>query len=253
MKITVFISLVVLVFAAACKQSPSAVNKTRSKARPNDAVVSSAPANQTHSAASQECKSDTTLLYQDEGISCYTEDTIRGAGVVSFQMDLNNRLDIYDLDGGLYGDFVLNEDGDFFTLDMPQKTIARQVIPVQDFAAFDFDAEPVNADQDYILIYVNKEKKKVKKAQLKYTYNTWSQYLQNNTIQLKACNLLKAADGKIISKSPDQLFRITAVKGDLIKIKSMKDCQIDSPYQDMQGWVKWRVAGELLIDFASCN
>lgn len=253
MKINVLLCLISAICVTTCNQNPSVANKTRNGKLPKDPAISAPSSDQTRAAVPQECKPGTSLLFEDAGISCFTEDTIRGPGVVSFQFETNNRMDIFNLDGTSFGNFVLNEDGDFYTLDMPQKTTARQVIPNLDFAAFDFDAEPVNANQDSLLIYVNKEKRKVEKNQLKYTYNTWPQYLLNNTINLKPCNLLKSTDGKIISKSLDQIFRITAVKGDLIEIKSIKGCQADIPYQDMRGTVKWREAGRLLIDFASCD
>ncbi len=204
-------------------------------------------------AISQKCNPETSLLFEDPGISVYTEDQIRGTSVVSFQFEINERLDIYNMDGSAFGFLVLNEDGGYYTLDMPHKTTARRIIPEQDFAAFDFDAEPLNTDLDFLLIYVNKEKRKVKKDQLKYTYQTWPEYLRNSVISLKPCNFLEAPDGTIIKKSIDQYFNVIAVKGDLIEIKSTKPCQAEDPYLEMRGWVKWRAANCLLINFAVCN
>ena len=251
MKITAFIGLFLVMFAAACTRNSSTDHKLDSKALPNDSVSSDSAS--THSGSSRGCKTASSLLFEDEGLSSYTEDSIRGADVVSIQLDINDRLDIANLDGSVFGFLVLNEDGTYYTLDMPQKTTARWLIPTYDFAAFDFDAEPVNTDSDSLIIYVNKEKRKVKKAGLKYKFHTWPEYLLGNTIRLKPCNLLKAADGVVIQKSQEQYFKVIAVKGDLIKIKSNKACEADLPYLDMEGWVKWRSADGLVIDFAICD
>jgi len=102
----------------------------------------------------------------------------RGKGVISFHLDINDRLDILNQDGTPFGNIVLNEDMTFYTLDMPEKVIARKVIPNADFAAFDFDAEPDQANDRYLRIYVNKKLRKVKKAGVKFTYTDWEQYLQ---------------------------------------------------------------------------
>ncbi|WP_374951509.1 hypothetical protein [Mucilaginibacter sp.] len=116
------------------------------------------------------------LLYQDGGIATFVDSKKRGTGVISFQLDVNKRLDIYDEDGSEFGFIVLNEDFSYFTLNMPEKVVARKVVPTYDFAAFDFDAEPVSINDEYLRIYVNKKLRKVKKAGAKYTYSDWAQY-----------------------------------------------------------------------------
>ncbi|WP_316748117.1 hypothetical protein [Pedobacter gandavensis] len=118
-------------------------------------------------------KNADSLVYQNTSFSSYSEKTKRGAGIVSFNMDVNDRLDIWNMDDTKFGDIVLNEDLTFFTVNLPKKITARKVVPEYDFAAFDFDAEKVDTDPQYLIIYVNKEKRKVKKTELKFTFNPW--------------------------------------------------------------------------------
>lgn len=201
------------------------------------------------------CKEGELLLFQGETFTSYTEDKMRGKGVVSFTMDINDRLAILDIeDDANFGEIVLNEDMTYFTLTMPKKVIARKVITNYDFAAFDFDAEDVNTDKDYLIIYVNKEKRKVKKTDLKYTFSTWEEYIKKQTVTLKDCNLITDASGKPNPKSKGLAFNITEIKGDEIKIKSTKDCLgEDAPFQNIEGSVKWKSGNALVIDFAVCN
>ena len=116
------------------------------------------------------------LLYQDKSMASFIDAKRRGTGVISFQLDVNDRLDIFNEDGTPFGDIVLNEDMTYYTLDMPEKVVARKVVPNSDFAAFDFDAEPVKSEDEYLRIYVNKKLRKVKKAGTKYTFTNWAQY-----------------------------------------------------------------------------
>ncbi|TKC12768.1 hypothetical protein FA048_03880 [Pedobacter polaris] len=202
----------------------------------------------------QECLPGEELVYRDDVLSTFTEDKIRGEGIVSFQMKINDRFTIYNQDDAVFGEMVLNEDGTYFTLNMPQKTIARRVTPQDDFASFDFDAETTIADKDYLIIYVNKEQRRVKKAELNYSLITWPDYLKNNNITLKACNLLRDKAHEPIAASIDQVFEVTAVKGDLINIKSSKECLPDGvAYKAIQGWVKWKSGDTLMIKFTACD
>ncbi|MHA4896280.1 hypothetical protein ACXZ1K_16120 [Pedobacter sp. PWIIR3] len=120
------------------------------------------------------------LLYQKPGVfATFTESKKRGAGVISFQLDINDALRIYNEDGTLFGQIVLNEDLSYYTLDMPEKTVARKLIPEYDVAAFDFDAEPVGNNDQYLRIYVNGALRKVKKDGIKYVFRNWDEYLSN--------------------------------------------------------------------------
>jgi hypothetical protein len=120
------------------------------------------------------------LIYEDAGFATFSDSKRRGAGVISFSLDINDRLTIYNQDGSLFGQIVLNEDMTYYTLDMPRKTVARKIVPTFDFAAFNFDAEPVASNDDYLKIYANGELRKVNKAGVKYTFKSWDEYLKEN-------------------------------------------------------------------------
>jgi len=228
----------------ACKDGSQ--NKTED-AGLNDTIVQ-ASSEEIATQNIDDCKEGESLVFEGETLASYTEDRMRGQGVISFSMNINDRLTILNEDDTQFGEIVLNEDMTFFTLTMPKKIVARKVISNFDFAAFDFDAENTTADKEYLLIYVNKEKKKVKKTDLKFTFSTWEDYVKKETIKLKTCNLLPDAKGK------DVTFDVVEVKGDEIKIKSTKDCGgEDAPFENLKGNIKWKSGQTLLIDFAVCN
>lgn len=110
------------------------------------------------------------LLYENQNFSSYIDEVKRGAGVISFTLEVNDRLDIWNLDDSKFGGIVMNEDLTYFTLNLPKKVIARKLIPENDFAAFEFDAERPDSDARYLFIYVNKEKRKVEKKDLHFTF-----------------------------------------------------------------------------------
>lgn len=200
------------------------------------------------------CKEGESLVFEGETFSSYTEDKMRGQGVVSFTLDINDRLMILDEDDSNFGEIVLNEDMTYFTLTMPKKVVARKVVTNYDFASFDFDAENVNTNKNYLIIYVNKEKRMVKKSDLKYTFSTWEEYLKQHPVKLKDCNLITDAQGKPNPKSKGLAFTVTDIKGDVISIKSTKECLgEDTAFQDIQGKVKWKSGSALIVDFATCN
>ncbi|WP_433832568.1 hypothetical protein [Flavobacterium anhuiense] len=204
--------------------------------------------------AATACQESEVLLWEGESFASYTEDKIRGTGVLSFTLEVNDRLDILNEDDSNFGEIVLNEDLTFFALTMPKKVVARKVIATYDFAAFDFDCENVAANRDYFLIYVNKEKRKVKKSDLKYTFSTWQDYIKKQSIKLKSCNLITDQQGNVNQKSKDQFFTIDEIKGDEIKITSSKSCSgEESSFQAMSGNVKWKSDNVLLVDIAVCN
>lgn len=201
-----------------------------------------------------QCKEGEALLFAGETFMSYTEDRIRGEGVVSFTMNINDRLTILNEDESDFGEIILNEDMSYFTLTMPRKVIARRLIVNSDFATYDFDAENIDVDKDYLFIYVNKKKRKVKKSDLKFTFSTWKDYIKEHFLKLKDCNLLTDVNGKTNLKSEGLAFVVTEVKGDEIKIKSTRDClSEDKSFKDLEGSVKWKTGNALLIDFALCE
>jgi hypothetical protein len=246
MKKNILLCIVTAFLLISCKDNSQNTTKTEdSELNETTAAVSSEEIQPTTSA---DCKEAESLVFEGETFKSYTEDTMRGQGVLSFTMNINDRLTILNEDDTNFGEIVLNEDMTFFTLTMPKKVVARKVIPNYDFAAFDFDAENINTHKDYLFIYVNKEKKKVKKADLKFSFSTWENYIKKQPVQLKTCNLLKDSKGKNL------IFDVIEINGDEIKIKSTKDCAgEDAPFENVEGSIKWKSANKLLIDFDSCN
>ena len=245
----ILLAILSLVFTAGCGNT---AKQQQDSADTTQAVLAETPPAEAakNTTTIGDCKSADTLLYSEEGIfSSYTEDKIRGVGVISFQLDINDRLDIYNIDGTKFGFLVYNDDQTYYMQDMPSKIIARAIIPLADQAQFDFDAEATNTDKDYLIIYVNKEKRKVKKAGAKCTFSKWDDYLKNNKVRLKACNRLPAA-----GSNNDMTYEVLQLKGDQIKIKSVPDCSgEDEGFKPVEGWIKWKNADLLTVDLASCN
>lgn len=113
------------------------------------------------------------LLYENQNFASYIDEVERGAGVISFTLNVNDRLDIWNLDDTKFGEIVMNEDLTYFTLNLPKKVIARKLIPENDFAAFEFDAEKPGSDAKYLFIYANKEKRKVEKKAVQFAFTAW--------------------------------------------------------------------------------
>lgn len=254
MKKYICICAAITVAFAAYKENASGQEDKSGEAAINESASANASSEAIVIAAITDCKEGESLVFQGETFASYTEDKMRGKGVVSFTLEINDRLTILNEDDTTFGEMVLNEDMTYFTLTMPKKLVARKVVPNADFAAFDFDSENVNADKDYLFIYVNKEKRKVKKTDLKFTFSTWEDYIKKQTLQLKGCNLLTDAQGKPNPKSKGLAFTVTGIRGDEVEIKSSKDCSgEDVPFHEMQGKVKLKSGDVLLVDFASCN
>ena len=250
-KVSLFFIMIVLLVG--CKETTSdAVTAVDSEM---DKITTEASSNeQIASEDISSCKEEESLLFEGESFASYTENTMRGDGVVSFTMDLNDRLTILNEDETNFGEIVLNEDMTYFTLTMPKKVVARKLVTNYDFAAFDFDADNIASDKDYIFVYVNKKKKKIRKADLKFTFLTWNNYIKNHLLKLKTCNLLKDSKGKNNQNSTDLIFKVTAINNDEIQIKSTKDCgEENTPFHNIEETLKWKSGNVLLIDFAVCN
>lgn len=239
------------VLLISCKETPNVASEAL---QANENSATAASSEKVVKADITACREQESVVWESENFVSCTEDRMRGKGVISFTMDINDRLDILNDDDSSFGEIVLNEDLTFFTLTMPKKIVARKVITTYDFAAFDFDCENIDTNRDYFIIYVNKEKRKVKKEGLKYVFSTWEQYIKKQSVRLKDCNLIADQQGNVNQKSKDQVFAVTEVKGDEIKITSSKDClEEDKPFQAVNGIVKWKSANVLLVNFAVCN
>jgi len=241
-----FLFLTGLVLLNACtsseKKAPGKADSTDVKDSLRSSKTASVPVN------NQKCEPGERLIFEKD-LKSYTEDKMRGSGVVSFEMDVHDRLDIFYPDGSTFGFMVYNEGGDFYTIEMPQKLVARWVTPSGDFTKIDFDAEAVETDKDYLIIYANKERLKVKKADVKFTFSKWEDYISSQIITLKDCNLLEGA-----GQHSDMYFDVTEVDGDRIKVKSVKDCGDPGvEVKPLEGWLTWKKDGNLLVDFDYCD
>jgi hypothetical protein len=131
------------------------------------------PATYSPQANAPKARYEKGLLYENQNFSSYIDEEKRGAGVISFMLEVNDRLDIWNLDDTKFGEIVMNEDLTYFTLNLPKKVIARKLIPENDFAAFEFDAEKPGSDAKYLFIYANKEKRKVEKKAVQFAFTAW--------------------------------------------------------------------------------
>ncbi|RYY35330.1 MAG: hypothetical protein EOP46_10425 [Sphingobacteriaceae bacterium] len=243
------LAILSFVFIAGCGNS---AKQQQDRTDTTQAVLAETPTTEDSKSTTTigDCKAADTLLYSEDGVfSSYTEDKMRGVDVISFQLDINDRLDIYNVDGSKFGFLVYNDDQTYYLQDMPAKIIARAVIPVTDLAQFDFDAEVTNTDKDYLIIYVNREKRKVKKADVKFTFRSWEDYLKLQEIRLKSCNMLPEA-----GTNQDLVYQVTQVKGDEIKIRSVKNCSgEDEGFKQVEGWIKWKNGDSLTVNLTSCD
>jgi len=131
------------------------------------------PATASSQASAPKPRYEKGLLYENQNFSSYIDEEKRGAGVISFTLNVNERLDIWNMDDTKFGEIVMNEDLTYFTLNLPKKVIARKLIPENDFAAFEFDAEKPGSDAKYLFIYANKEKRKVEKKAVQFAFTAW--------------------------------------------------------------------------------
>ncbi|MFA4868576.1 MAG: hypothetical protein WC623_10275 [Pedobacter sp.] len=158
MKLTISLCTTVAFLFASCNDSPHKTTKT--KAEHINKEVSKL----------RSIKKGDSLVYESPSFSSYTEKVKRGTGIISFYLDVNDRLDIWNMDNTKFGNIVLKKDLTYLTLNMPRKVIARKLVPEYEFAAFDFDAENLETDEKFIIIYINKAKRKVKKSGAKFVF-----------------------------------------------------------------------------------
>lgn len=164
MKRTILLFATVAFLSASCNDSPHKTTEVKQKVQDTIEHISQIRPK------SGTIKTGDSLVYENSSFSSYTERVKRGTGVISFYLDVNDRLDIWNMDNTKFGDIVLNKDLTYFTLNMPRKVIARNLLPEYDFAAFEFDAENLETDKKYLIIYVNKAKRKVKKSEAKFVF-----------------------------------------------------------------------------------
>lgn len=199
--------------------------------------------------AKKECSFDSIKMKISEykGINFYSENTMRGKGVI--QISVENEIQILNLDKTKYGNISLSKnDLDSYDIDLPKNTIAREVIPDSEFRIFDFDAEQPNKDSDFIIIYLNKEQRLISKKNLKYTFLNWNNYIKSAFIQIDSNTT------NLSEQEKKYWYKVIKINTDSMLIKSISktDCDYVEEYQDVSKWIKWKNGDCKLIKLNFC-
>jgi len=194
------------------------------------------------------CLLDKIEMYTSEhnGIKFYTENTLRGKGVIT--VSIFQRLEFLNLNRTSFGSISKSKIGDNYEIKLPKTVIAREIIPNEDFQVFSFDAEIPEANKDFIIVYINQEKRLLKKESIKYKFETWNEYVKSSFIQL-------TSNTDNVSKEEKMYwYKVLEIKEDSMKIKSVKkeSCDYIENYKDVTKWVKWRDSSSKLIKFNFC-
>jgi len=187
-----------------------------------------------------------------KGISFFTENTMRGSGVVHLSID--QPIDILNLDKTIYGrivpSIVRGADGEFtdYEINLPETVIARQIIPYNELRIFEFDAESPDQDSTHLTVYINRERKLILKKDLQYSFLSWNDYIKSAFVTLTA------AVQKISIAERKYLYQILEIKDDSILIRSVPKsaCDYVEDYKPISKWVKWRTDHCKLIEFNFC-
>lgn len=198
---------------------------------------------------SNSCLMDSLNMMTTEygGIKFYTENELRGVGVV--QLSIDKDLEILNLDKTLYGSIKLkNNTEETFDIKLPKKVIAREIIPNTEYKIFCFDAEQPETDSDFLIIYINSEKRLVSKKDCKYKFHLWEAYIKTAFIHLTS---------KVENSSKEEqryYYEALKIKGDSMKVKSVKktSCDYVEEYKEVTKWIKWKENSCKLIMFDFC-
>lgn len=229
------IHLILLLFVfISCRKVTN--NDTKHKAVFADSL------NKTTTQQITDCSSIDSLAMQTsdyQGIKFYTENTLRGKGVI--EIFIKKRLEILNSDKTLFGNISpINDDTNTYEINLPKTVIAREIIPDSEFSVFSFDSELPQTDKDYLIIYINKEKKMIKKSDEKYDFLSWDKYVKSAYIQL--------------NENDNYLYKVLEINKDSLKIKSIpkSDCDYVQHYKDITKWVKWKDNNCKLIKLNFC-
>lgn len=202
-----------------------------------------------HNNSDNECPLDSLAMQTSEykGITFYTENNLRGSGVIT--LSVTGKIDILNNDKTNYGSISLNNDEEMsYEIKLPKKTVAREIIADSEFRIFSFDAENPDINKDFLIVYINREKKIISKKNNQFTFDPWDKYVQSAFVKLtpKVSNTTK----------DEQLYwyKAMAVKGDSMKIKSISksDCDYIEHYEPVTKWIKWRTNSCKHVNFNFC-
>jgi len=202
-----------------------------------------------HNNSDHECPVDSVAMQTSEykGITFYTENNLRGSGVIT--LSVTGKTDILNNDKTTYGSIALNNDEEMsYEIKLQKKTVVREIIADSEFRIFNFDAEKPDTDKDFLIVYINREKKLISKKDNQFTFDPWDKYAQSAFVKLtpEVSNTTK----------DEQLYwyKALVVKGDSMKIKSISktDCDYVEHYKPVTKWIKWRTDSCKLINFNFC-
>lgn len=193
---------------------------------------------------------DSLLLNMAEykGITFFTENTMRGSGVV--HLSINRKVDILNLDKTLYGSIVPKVAGEFmdYEINLPTTVIARQVIPYAELQIFEFDSESPDQDSTYLTVYFNRERKLILKKNLQYSFLSWNDYIKSAFVRLTA----SVQNASMAERK--YWYQVMEIKDDSMLIRSVPKsaCDYVEDYKPISKWVKWRTDHCKLIEFNFC-
>ncbi|MGN7809520.1 hypothetical protein [Flavobacterium sp. 22076] len=245
MKKVIFNFLMVIILISCNDKKPTNHNNVEKRNYSNRSIVD----NDKEKLSNNSCLIDSLNMMSTEygGIKFYTENELRGAGVV--QLSIDKDFEILNLDKTVYGSIKLkNNTEEPFNIKFPKMVIAREIIPNIEYKIFCFDAEQPETDNDFLIIYINNEKRLVSKKDCKYKFHSWEAYIKTAFIHLT----LKVEN----SSKEEQRYYYEAlkIKGDSMQIKSVAktSCDYIQEYKDVTKWIKWKENSCKLIMFDFC-
>lgn len=198
----------------------------------------------------KECSIDSLNMQTSEfnGTRFFTENNLRGSGVLNISFE--KTVEILNLDKSNFGKIIIKNNALGISLDvkLPKTVIAREVMPDPEFQVFSFDGEIPETDKNFLIIYVNKEKRLIDKKTVKYDFLSWENYIKSSYIQLDS-------SFDYLSKSEQKYwYEMIKIKNDSMQIKSINKTKCDyiENYKDVTKWVKWKQNNCKLIKFNFC-
>ena len=189
------------------------------------------------------------LIYSDEYFTSYTDDFIRSEGVIEIEL-ITNELVILNLDDSIFEKFIFNLES-YLIENGTSEIIARKFIPNEDFLSICFDSKSFTDDDEFILIFINKQLKKIEKAKYIVQYSNWLDYIKNEYINIKNDNLLDVNTNngyKPLQKSINYTYVVKEINDNILSLVSTSTGCCNCA-EKIEGIVKWKDNNnKLLVD-----
>lgn len=241
--------LIVLILFLLCSCTKHKEIKKNNKEATNNNIENQNIENKQVEKSTNECLLDSIKMQitQYDGIKFYSENKLRGSGVLALIMPDN--VDILNTDKTVYGSIISgNNTEEPYNFKLPKVIVAREIIPDVEHRIFSFDAELPETDKDFLIVYLNKEKKLISKKTVKYKFSSWETYIKSSFIHLTS-----KVDN---STKEEQMYYYQAIKikGDSMQIKSVSktSCDYVEEYKNVTKWIKWKNDSCKLIMFDFC-